>query len=209
MSTVDHVQDEPARTTGLSPTHLQRLSPADASADADVPATPVTPWLAALRIAVGFIFLWSFLDKLLGLGYAVPSDRAWVNGGSPTEGFLSSISVGPLEGTFHDWAGQAWVDWLFMAGMAGVGIAAILGVGLRIAAVSGTLMMMFLWASQWPPAQHTSAGEPSGSNNPVIDTHVVYALVLIVVAVARAGDHWGLGRLWARLPLVQRFPVLR
>ena len=35
----------------------------------------------ALRIATGLVFLWAFLDKLLGLGYATPTDRAWINGG--------------------------------------------------------------------------------------------------------------------------------
>lgn len=207
MSTIEHL-DEPARTDTPGRTHVEHVvTPPDP--DPGPTAGTAAPWLAALRIAVGFVFLWSFLDKLFGLGYASPSERAWVNGGSPTEGFLRSIAVGPMEETFQSWAGQAWVDWLFMAGMAGVGIAMILGIGVRIAAVSGTLMMAFLWVSQWPPAQHTSTGEPSGSNNPVVDSHVVYALVLILVAVTRAGDHWGLGRLWARLPVVQRLPVLR
>ena len=39
---------------------------------------------AALRIVLGFTFLWAFVDKLFGLGYATPSERSWINGGSPT-----------------------------------------------------------------------------------------------------------------------------
>ena len=31
---------------------------------------------AALRIVLGFVFFWAFLDKLFGLGYATPSERA-------------------------------------------------------------------------------------------------------------------------------------
>lgn len=31
-------------------------------------------WLAGLRIATGFVFLWAFFDKLVGLGYSTPSD---------------------------------------------------------------------------------------------------------------------------------------
>ena len=31
--------------------------------------------LAVLRIATGFIFLWAFLDKMFGLGYATPAAR--------------------------------------------------------------------------------------------------------------------------------------
>jgi thiosulfate dehydrogenase [quinone] large subunit len=179
-------------------------APADRTDDKDRPDTATAGWLAGLRIATGFIFLWAFLDKLFGLGYATQSENAWIEGGSPTEGFLSRVAVGPLEGTFHDIAGAAWADWLFMLGLAGIGIAVVAGIGLRAAAVSGTLLMALMWAAEWPLARHTSAGEPSMSNNPLVDYHVIYALALIVVAVTHAGDRWGLGRRWAQLPIVQR-----
>jgi thiosulfate dehydrogenase [quinone] large subunit len=161
-------------------------------------------FLAVFRVVLGFAFLWAFLDKTFGFGYATPAARAWINGGSPTKGFLSRVAVGPLESTFHAWAGAAWADWLFMAGLLGIGIALILGIGLRIAAVSGTLMMLLMWAAEWPLAKFTSAGEPSMSTNPIVDYHIVYALVLIALALTYAGNTWGLGRLWARLPFVQR-----
>jgi thiosulfate dehydrogenase (quinone) large subunit len=61
--------------------------------------------LAVLRISTGFVFLWAFLDKTFGLGYATPSARSWINGGSPTRGFLSSVDVGPFQGAFHSIAG--------------------------------------------------------------------------------------------------------
>ncbi|HEY8524700.1 MAG TPA: hypothetical protein VIL48_07050 [Acidimicrobiales bacterium] len=165
---------------------------------------PVSGWLAGLRLATGFLFLWAFLDKTFGLGYATPSENAWIDGGSPTEGFLSSVAVGPLESTFHSWAGAAWADWLFMLGLLGIGVAVMAGVGLRIAAVSGTVMMALMWAAEWPLAKHLSTGEPSMSTNPVVDYHVIYALALIVLAVTHAGDRWGFGRAWARLPIVKR-----
>jgi thiosulfate dehydrogenase [quinone] large subunit len=161
-------------------------------------------FLAVFRVVLGFEFLWAFLDKTFGLGYATPSARAWIHGGSPTKGFLSNVAVGPFESTFHAWAGAAWADWLFMLGLLGIGIALILGVGLRIAAVSGTLMMLGMWAAEWPLAKVTSAGEPSMSTNPIVDYHIIYALALIALAVTFAGNVWGLGRRWARLPFVQR-----
>ena len=161
-------------------------------------------FLAAFRVVLGFEFLWAFLDKTFGLGYATPAARAWINGGSPTKGFLSRVAVGPLEGTFHAIAGAAWADWLFMAGLLGIGIALIFGIGLRIAAVSGTLLLLGMWAAEWPLAKFTSAGEPSMSTNPIVDYHIIYALALIALAVTYAGHTWGLGKLWARLPFVQR-----
>jgi thiosulfate dehydrogenase (quinone) large subunit len=161
-------------------------------------------FLAVVRVATGFVFLWAFLDKTFGFGYATPAAKAWIHGGHPTKGFLSSVAAGPFESTFHTWAGAAWADWLFMAGLLGIGIALALGIGLRIAAVSGTVMMLFMWAAEWPLAKVTSAGEPTMSTNPIVDYHIVYALVLIAAALLYAGNTWGLGKLWAKLPFVQR-----
>jgi thiosulfate dehydrogenase (quinone) large subunit len=166
--------------------------------------TRATEFLAAFRVVMGLEFLWAFFDKTFGLGYATPAERAWINGGSPTKGFLSRVAVGPFESTFHALAGATWADWLFMVGLLGIGIALVFGIGLRVAAVSGTVMMLGMWAAEWPLAKVTSAGEPSMSTNPIIDYHIIYALVLIVLAVTYAGHTWGLGRLWARLPFVQR-----
>jgi thiosulfate dehydrogenase [quinone] large subunit len=163
-----------------------------------------TKFLAIMRVIVGFEFLWAFLDKTFGLGYATPAARAWIHGGSPTKGFLSNVAVGPFESTFHAWAGAAWADWTFMLGLLGIGVALILGIGLRAAAVSGTLMMVMMWAAEWPLAKFTSAGEPSMSVNPIVDYHIIYALALIALAFTYAGNTWGLGRLWAKLPFVQR-----
>ncbi len=175
---------------------------------AEVPGSMLTTTaakaLAVLRISTGFVFLWAFLDKTFGFGYATPAAKAWINGGSPTKGFLSSVEVGPLESFFHTIAGTWWANGLFMAGLLGVGLALIAGVGLRISAVSGALMMVMMWLAEFPLAQTTSAGEPSGSSNPVVDYHIVYAVVLIVLAASYAGHTWGLGRMWARLPLVRK-----
>ena len=57
--------------------------------------------LAVLRLAAGFVFLWAFLDKTFGLHYSTPSAKSWINGGSPTKGFLGSVEVGPFQSLFH------------------------------------------------------------------------------------------------------------
>ncbi len=84
--------------------------------------------LAVLRITTGLVFLWAFLDKTIGLGYSTTSARSWVNGGSPTKGFLSSVDVGPVQSLMHTMAGTWYADRLFMLGMLGVGFALVLGV---------------------------------------------------------------------------------
>ncbi|NUT49334.1 MAG: DoxX family membrane protein [Saccharothrix sp.] len=165
--------------------------------------------LAALRITTGFVFLWAFLDKTFGLGYATKEAGAWINGGSPTKGFLGHVAVGPLESVFHAWAGTWWADWLFMLGLLAIGVAVIAGVGLRVAAVAGTAMMLLMWVAEWPPAQFTSTGAPTASTNPIVDYHIIYAIALIAVAFAGAGATWGLARWWATLPIVRDHAWLR
>ncbi|MEV7180134.1 hypothetical protein [Kitasatospora sp. NPDC093679] len=188
--------------------HHRTARPTDRAGAGTATVTAITA-LAAARVALGFVFLWAFLDKAFGLGYATKSAAAWVNGSSPTKGFLSHVSAGPLQSTFHSWAGQAWADWLFMLGLLGLGLALIGGIGLRIAAASGTLLLAMMWAAEWPPARHLANGAASGSSNPVADYHLVYALLLIVLAATSAGDRWGLGRRWAALPVVRDHPWLR
>ena len=45
-------------------------------------------FLAGLRIVLGFTFIWAFIDKLFGLGYMTPTAKAWINGGTPAQGFM-------------------------------------------------------------------------------------------------------------------------
>lgn len=163
-------------------------------------------WLAATRLALGFVFLWAFLDKLFGLHYATGAlvdgtrlGEAWVSGGSPTAGFLAG-ATGPFAG-FFGWLNPGVADWLFMLALLGVGVGLLTGAGVYLSAGVGTLLLVLMWLAVWPPQQ--------GSNNPVVDDHVVYALVLITLAVTRAGDTWGVGRRWAETRAVRRWPVLR
>jgi thiosulfate dehydrogenase [quinone] large subunit len=164
--------------------------------------------LAVLRISTGFVFLWAFLDKTFGLGYSTPWAKAWINGGSPTKGFLKSIDVGPLQSTYHTIAGTWYADWLFMVGLAGIGLALIGGIVLRIAASAGVLLMGLLWFAEDPLARHTATGALTGSVNPLTDYHFVYAVVLVVLTLTYAGHTWGLGRWWARRPFVRRHRIL-
>ena len=166
-------------------------------------------WLAVTRIFVGFIFLWAFFDKTFGLGYTTASAKAWIVGGSPTSGFLGHVSAGPLRTVFNALAGSGLVDALFMLGMLAVGVALILGVALRISAVTASFIMVAMYVAEWPLAQTTFDAQPSGSTNPLVDYHLIYALVAIVAAFYSAGRTWGLGRRWESTSLVKRLPWLK
>ncbi|MFJ7023000.1 hypothetical protein ACIQUW_32035 [Streptomyces sp. NPDC101117] len=200
------------RGSGFHLPSLRRNGAVSASGAASSQAGVLTAGayvFASARVLMGFVFLWAFLDKTFGFGYATASGKGWVEGGSPTEGFLGHVAVGPMESTFHSWAGAAWADWLFMLGLLGIGLALTVGVVLRLAAVAGSVMMALMWVAEWPPAKHLSDGSASMSTNPFADYHLVYAVVLIALAVVSAGDALGLGRWWARLPIVRDHTWLR
>ena len=166
--------------------------------------------LAVLRYAYGFTFLWAFFDKTFALGFHTGYDQegnldrfgpaAWINGGSPTEGFLTFgvPEDNPFKDFFNGLAGQAWVDWLFMLGLLGIGLALTLGIGMRVAAGAGALLYMLMYAAVLPL-----------ENNPIVDDHLIGAIAVVVLALTLAGDTWGAGKAWARTRLVRRYPVLR
>jgi len=125
--------------------------------------------LAGIRIALGWVFLWAFLDKTFGLGFATTSAKSWLNGGNPTNGFLGSAK-GPFSGFYHSIAGTGLANVLFMAGLFAIGVALILGIGMRVAAAAGALLTIMMWTAVLPPtsnpfmddhAQHAGAGRTS------------------------------------------------
>jgi thiosulfate dehydrogenase [quinone] large subunit len=166
--------------------------------------------LAALRIGFGLTFLWAFFDKLLALGYHTGynqegvldrfGDAAWINGGSPTEGFLT-FGVNPdspFASFYNNLAGYAIVDWLFMLGLLGIGLTLTLGVGMRIGAISGFVMYLFMYGAVMVP-----------ENNPVFDDHLIGAIAMTVLFFTLAGDTWGFGKAWAKTHLVRKYAALR
>ena len=153
--------------------------------------------LAVLRIAYGLTFLWAFFDKLFGWGYATPSAKSWINGGDPTAGFLKS-SDGPFADFYHGLVGDWWVSPLFMIGLAGIGLALTMGIGMRIAAGAGALLYLLMWSANLPP-----------ETNPVLDDHILGAITVVALALLAAGNFWGLGKWWSSLDFVRKYPWLR
>lgn len=151
-----------------------------------------------LRIFMGWIFLWAFLDKLFGLGFATKPENAWLLGKSPTEGFLKMATHGPFVSFFDNLAGSGIVDWLFMLGLLLIGLALILGIGIKIASYSAVVLLSLMYLSLIPPA-----------NNPVLDEHIIYILVMIGIIKVNAGQWFGFGKYWANTSLVKKYKFLQ
>jgi thiosulfate dehydrogenase [quinone] large subunit len=152
---------------------------------------------AASRILLGWLFLWSFLDKMFGLGYSTPAAHSWLNGGSPTLGYLKFGTSGVFSESFQSIAGNQVVDILFMLALLALGVALILGIGSRLATYGGTLFLLLLWSTNLPPVQ-----------NPLIDEHIIFILLLWGLWWVKAGRMYGLGEWWSRTLLVKRLPLL-
>ena len=126
----------------------------------------------SLRLTMGFIFLWAFLDKTFGLGFATAPAKSWINGGSPTTGFLSFGTKGPFAEVFQNLAGVAVVDWLFMLGLLFVGTTLLFNKYVKWGCLVGMLMMILMWLATLFP-----------ENNPIIDEHIIYLLVLAAISI--------------------------
>lgn len=163
---------------------------------------------ALTRIGIGLTLVWAFVDKLFGLGFATCRDpktevvatlceKAWINGSSPTTGFLKFATKGPFVDLFHSLAGNSLVDALFMTGLLLIGVCLVLGIGMRIATLSGVLLFMMMWLAVLPP-----------ENNPFIDEHIIYSLILLGLLYSNEDQVWGLRGWWIKQRVVKRLPVL-
>ncbi len=150
-------------------------------------------FLGLARISLGCVFFWAFIDKLLGLNFATPPEKAWILGNSPTLGFLAKSTYGPFASVYQSFAGSPVVDWLFMMGLLFIGLSLIFGVGVKIAGYSGTLLMALMYLSMIPP-----------KNNPLFDDHIIYGLILLVFTQMKVG-HWiGFGKQWSQTKVVKQ-----
>ena len=85
-----------------------------------------------------------------------------------------------------------------MIGLLGISLALLLGCGVRIASVTGAILLMLMWlAALWP------------EHNPFLDDHPIYAFVLVGLYVTDAGRYLGFGRRWAESAPVSRNPFLK
>ncbi len=130
--------------------------------------------IGILRISLGFIFFWAFIDKLFGLGFSTARDKAVIFGNSPTLGFLSNGAYGPFSFIYKSLAGNLIIDIVFMAFLLIIGVTLILGIGVRYGSFLGILLMFLIWTARLPP-----------TNNPIIDEHIIYILIFIYLMIEK------------------------
>ena len=154
--------------------------------------------LAVLRIVFGFMLIWAFFDKLLGLGMLTTPEAAIVNGGSPTEYYLSELVSGVFADFFHGHAGNPVLDFLLMAGLLVVGVALLAGFASRLTTVGMCVMMFLMYLLAVPPA-----------DNPLVDYHIAYILAMTAIYLLGGFDRLSVNGRWSELGIVRRFPILQ
>lgn len=131
--------------------------------------------LFLLRVSLGWLFLYSGITKILNSSWSAAS---YIEGATTFPGlfeFFLRPDVLPIVNVLNSW------------GQAALGVSLILGVFVRWSAPLGALLMAlyYLPVLNFPKV---------GGHSYIVDEHVIYALVLIVLAVSKAGRVWGLDR---------------
>ena len=160
--------------------------------------------VAVLRVAVGFIFLFAGLEKVIGGGgeWTAAGFLQFGTGGTLGWPFVTE----PVEGTIYNPTNAFWValadndfamsviNLLVPWGQIGIGLGLMLGFLTRFSAAMGTLMMVLFFFAAWD----VEFG--------IVNQHLTYALVTFVLGYLGSGNFYGLdgvlaervGRGWFR-----------
>lgn len=132
-----------------------------------------------LRLAMGILFLYSAITKLVDPQWTASTyiaDAHTFHG--MYEWMIASERIGVIN------ALAKWGELL-------IGIALITGMSVRIASVSGILMMFLYY---FPVLQFPYAG----AHGYIVDEHIIYALIFFFFLQVDASDYFGLGGLIRR-----------
>ncbi len=144
--------------------------------------------LVALRLVLGWFMFFAGIEKVL--------NPAW-----SASGFLLSAKTFP---DFYAWFAQPsnswWIDPLNAWGILLIGIALLLGVGVRPAAWAGAFLMLIYY---FPHVEF-----PYVAHGFIVEEHIIYAVSFILVGLLPAAQHFGLGSFLRSTPL-NRVPFLR
>ena len=146
--------------------------------------------LFLLRISMGWLMFYAGITKVLNSEW---SAAGYLKGAKTFTGFFewfASPAVLPVTNFVNEW------------GLTLLGVSLILGIAVRLSSLLGLVLMMLYYFPilDFPyPNPHSY----------VIDDHIIYALVLLLLASLRAGRFWGLEHWCSNLPICSKFPRLR
>ncbi len=150
---------------------------------------------AVLRIAVGIIFLWAGLEKLLApqafdasgfLKFATAGSLGWpFVSGEIAEGTVFNPTNGFWVALTGNATAMSIINVLVPFGQVGIGISLALGLFTRFGGAMGVLMMLFFFVAAWDFGYG------------IVNQHLTYALVCATLVGLGAGRYYGLDGLFA------------
>jgi len=120
--------------------------------------------LFLLRVSMGILFFWAGYTKLIDPNW---SAAGYISGSKTFSGFYSwllSPSVLPIINFLNEW------------GLTLIGIALLLGIFVRLASVSGFIMMWLYYFPGYPP------------EHGLVDEHIIYSAAFLVLMAFGAGQ---------------------
>ena len=85
-----------------------------------------------------------------------------------------------------------------MMGLIVIGLSLLMGIGVRITGSIGSVIYALMYTTLVTP-----------ENNRFMDDHLIGMFIMAGLITAVAGSPTGLGKLWVRIPLVKRYPLLK
>lgn len=145
-------------------------------------------WAITLRLLLGWYMFFAGIEKVL--------DPAWT-----AKGFLLSAKTFP---EFYAWFAQPmnswWIDPLNGWGITLIGVALLLGVGVRPAAWAGAALMIIYYFPHYV--------FPTVPHGFIVDDHIIYAVAFILIALLPLAQQSGLGNI-VRRTFLGRIPIVK
>ncbi|MDA1060356.1 MAG: DoxX family protein [bacterium] len=130
--------------------------------------------LTFLRVLIGWLIFYAGLSKVLNPDWTAA-------------GFLNGAeNFSEIYGWFAKPGNIGWVDFLNQWGQLAIGLGLITGTFTRLASYAGILLMALYY--------FPSLDFPYIGHGMIVDEHIVYIGVLVVLAEFNAGQYWGLDK---------------
>lgn len=143
------------------------------------------------RLAMGWTFLYAASHQVFDPNWSVA-------------GFLAHTKT--FHSVYEPLTNPTWapvITFLVEYGHLLIGLSLVFGLLTRVSSAFGIALMIVYWTAHmnWPYIENV--------NNFILDSHIVYAGVLVLLIVKHAGHVWGLDAWAEKLPFVQSNPALR
>ncbi len=145
--------------------------------------------LLLVRLSLGWLFFYSGITKILNPEW---TSLKYLQGAKMFTGFftwMTQPSILSVIDIMNEW------------GQLLLGISLILGIAVRLSTTLGAVLMALYYSALSFPYPNPQSF--------IVDTHIIYALVMIYLGAVRAGRVYGLETWCSNLPICSRFPKLR